>query len=80
VQDTTVLVPDLVGKTEEDALAALKQANLDATKSEKTVTPDQAGRVLAQDPAGGSRVAPGAVIKVVIGVAPADTLRPSRTL
>jgi hypothetical protein len=74
VQDKTVIVPDVVGKTEQDGLAALKQANLAATKSEKTVTPDQAGRVLAQDPAGGSRVAPGAFIKVVIGVAPADTV------
>jgi hypothetical protein len=74
VHDTTVIVPDVVGKTEQDAFALLKQTNLEAAKSEKTVTPDQAGLVLAQDPAGGSRVAPGAFIKVVIGVAPADTV------
>jgi hypothetical protein len=74
VQDTTVIVRDLVGKTEQDALALLKQANLEVAKSEKTVTSDQAGRVLAQDPAGGSRVAPGAFIKVVIGIASPDTV------
>jgi PASTA domain len=74
VQDTTVIVPDVVGKTEQDAFALLKETNLETAKSEKTVTPNQAGRVLAQDPAGGSRVAPGALIKVVIGVAPADTV------
>jgi hypothetical protein len=69
IPDTTVLTPDVVGKSEQDAFAVLKQVGLEAAKSEKNAPADQARRVIAQNPVAGTRVAPGASINLIIGVA-----------
>ena len=64
----TVVVPDVIGLLQAKALESLKAARLDVGELKTEPAPDQAGRILSQDPAGGSRVDAGAAVNLVIAV------------
>jgi hypothetical protein len=70
-----VVTPDLVGKTESAAVAALREVELRLGELQTKVTSDQPGRVLQQSPAAGTRVAPGSSISLVIGVGETRTVQ-----
>ncbi|MDJ0324434.1 transglycosylase domain-containing protein [Cryobacterium sp. PH31-AA6] len=61
-----VIVPDVVGKTEAEARAALK--GFAVKKTDQDVTdPKQVGTVLSMTPAAGSGSAPGGEVTIVVG-------------
>ncbi|MEV7552682.1 Stk1 family PASTA domain-containing Ser/Thr kinase [Amycolatopsis sp. NPDC089917] len=64
-----VKTPDLKGKTQAEALAALTDAGLKlgATTEEETDDPNNAGKVLSQNPAGQAEVDQGSKIDIVVG-------------
>jgi eukaryotic-like serine/threonine-protein kinase len=65
-----VAVPDLTGKTPDEAKGTLEQQGLvmDATvEEEETDDEDLIGKVTSQDPASGTQVAKGATVKITIG-------------
>ena len=67
----TVTVPDVVGRTVQEAEKVLKDAGLTlGQRREKPAAPP--GAVLDQAPPAGTRVAPGSAVAVVVAVAPAD--------
>lgn len=64
---TTVAVPNVVGRTQSDAVAILGQSQLEAkVVSTNTSDPAKNGRVLGQDPTGG-RVPPGSTVEIRVG-------------
>jgi hypothetical protein len=69
-----VVVPELVGLPEREALAVLKRAGL--TRGERTtiVAPEQAGRVLEQNPTAGARVPPRSAVSLVVAVESTQTV------
>ncbi|HWP42963.1 MAG TPA: PASTA domain-containing protein [Blastocatellia bacterium] len=71
----TTVVPDLIGKTVREATAVLKQAGLKLGERKEKQAPDQAGRVLDQDPAAGAKVATGSSVSVVIGIEEKETVK-----
>ncbi|HEX6359780.1 Stk1 family PASTA domain-containing Ser/Thr kinase [Actinophytocola sp.] len=67
-----VAVPDLTGKTPDEARAALEQAGftLDPTTTEEEVEDEeQEGKVIGQDPVAGFQAAKGSPVKITIGKA-----------
>ena len=65
----SVLVPDVVGQTEDAAKGALSSRSLGADVVEQdTTNSDEDGRVLEQAPGAGSRVRAGDTVTIVIGV------------
>jgi serine/threonine-protein kinase len=66
-----VAVPDVVGQTQADAEAALQNAGLAASVSQREDGTVAAGTVLAQDPAAGTSVALGRTVALVVATAPA---------
>jgi len=71
-----VAVPDVVGQSRGDAEAALQQAGLGASATEREDADAEPGTVLSQDPAGGSEVNPGSTVQLVVAIAPADVQVP----
>ena len=71
-----VAVPDVVGQSRADAEAALQQAGLGASATEREDADAEPGTVLSQDPAGGSEVNPGSTVQLVVATAPADVQVP----
>ncbi len=67
-----VAVPDVVGKTREEAQRALRQADLESAVTEREDQDAEPGTVLEQDPAAGTRVAKGRTVELVVAKAPAD--------
>lgn len=68
-----VQVPDLTGKTVEEATALLQQAHLTlASNQEQRVVddPNQVGKIVGQDPAPGSQTALNGQVRVTVGTAP----------
>ncbi|HEY6415818.1 MAG TPA: Stk1 family PASTA domain-containing Ser/Thr kinase [Acidimicrobiales bacterium] len=61
-----VAVPDVVGRTEDNARALLQAFEVQTT-DEETNDPNQDGRVLQQNPPGGAQVDQGSTITLVIG-------------
>jgi beta-lactam-binding protein with PASTA domain/predicted Ser/Thr protein kinase len=61
-----VAVPDVVGRTEDNARALLQGFEVQTT-DEDTNDPNQDGRVLQQNPPGGAQVDEGSTITLVIG-------------
>jgi eukaryotic-like serine/threonine-protein kinase len=59
-------VPDVVGRTEDNARALLQGFDVQTT-DEDTSDPNQDGRVLAQNPQGGAQVDQGSTVTLVIG-------------
>src|SRR5918998_1298679 len=66
-----VAVPDVVGQAQADAEAALQNAGLAASVSQREDGTVAAGTVLAQDPAAGTSVALGRTVALVVATAPA---------
>jgi len=75
------LVPDLVGKTQADAVAALTEAGLAVgqvtTQASSSV---EAGRVLFQDPPADTRVERGTKVDIVLSTGPEPTPTPTATV
>jgi len=66
-----IAVPDVIGKTFEEAKAAMKNAGLDVGKSVRQESTEKApGVVLAQQPAAASRVERTTKVDLVVAVAP----------
>ena len=61
-----VEVPDVSRRTRADAEAAVRQARLTATFTERASEDVPEGNVISQDPAGGTKVAPGGTVAIVI--------------
>jgi serine/threonine-protein kinase len=68
-----VAVPEVRGKTVDEARADLQARGLSASTVEAVSTPGNAGRVIDQNPAAGTRVDPGATVVLTVGVAPSTT-------
>jgi serine/threonine-protein kinase len=69
-------VPNLVGRTEADATAELRNRGLETDVTPQTVPAGDpnAGRVISQDPASGATVDLGSTVRITVGVAgPATT-------
>ena len=68
-----VIVPSVTEKTEETARAELQTAGFQVEVVEELLPPGDAddGRVLAQDPPGGSRATRGATVTITVGRSPA---------
>jgi serine/threonine-protein kinase len=71
-----VSVPDVVGKSEEEARSALEGAGLRAEVSREESESEEPGTVLRQDPSSG-RVDQGSAVKLVVAEAPPDVDVPS---
>src|SRR5215210_3668696 len=65
-------VPDVVGKSEEEARSALEGAGLRAEVSREASEAEEPGTVLRQDPASGRKVDKGSAVKIVVAEAPPD--------
>jgi hypothetical protein len=63
-----VVVPDLVGMTEGEAVTALRGAELRLGERKTKEAPDRVGRVLHQSPAAGAKAASGSAVALVIGI------------
>ncbi len=65
-----VAVPDVVGQTEADANSAITGAGLVAAKTEAADDTVPEGDVVSQDPAGGTEVAEGSTVTIVVSTGP----------
>ncbi|MFZ4517451.1 MAG: Stk1 family PASTA domain-containing Ser/Thr kinase [Microthrixaceae bacterium] len=74
-----VTVPGVVGQTEDNATATLRNKGFDVSVTTKTVPAGDAnvGRVTAQSPGGGSTAAKGSTVTITVGVAAATTTAPA---
>jgi beta-lactam-binding protein with PASTA domain/tRNA A-37 threonylcarbamoyl transferase component Bud32 len=67
-----VAVPDVTGKTRDEAERLLRDAELASSVSEREDERAEPGTVLEQDPAAGTQVAKGRTVDLVVAKAPAD--------
>src|SRR5215217_1595530 len=67
-----VSVPDVVGKSEDEARNSLEAAGLRAEVSQEESESEEPGTVLRQDPASGGNVDKGSAVKVVVAEAPPE--------
>jgi serine/threonine-protein kinase len=67
-----VAVPDVKGKTREEAERLLRQADLEAAVTEREEADAEPGTVLEQDPAAGTRIAKGRTVDLVVAKEPAE--------
>jgi serine/threonine-protein kinase len=67
----TVAVPDLSGRTRDEAAQILQDAELALGDVSEQQTSDErmVGKVIAQDPKAGTEIAPGGKVAVTIGTA-----------
>jgi serine/threonine-protein kinase len=72
-----VTVPDVTGQSTSAATSALSNAGLRTSVTEEQSTAQQPDTVLRQDPAGGSKVAKGTTVTIVVAKAPAQVTVPS---
>jgi serine/threonine-protein kinase len=74
------VVPDLVGMTQADAIAALTEAGLAVGEVTTQASAEiDAGRVMAQDPAADTRVERGSRVAIVLSTGPEATPTPTPT-
>lgn len=64
----TASVPDVVGKTQQDAQKVLRSAGFEVTAETREVTEEGVGEVLEQSPSGGE-AEEGAAVRIVVGQA-----------
>ncbi|TDQ05142.1 Stk1 family PASTA domain-containing Ser/Thr kinase [Labedaea rhizosphaerae] len=72
-QPDAVPVPNVVGKSPEDATKQLTDAKLSAApdvQETETNDPDKVGKVIAQSPSAGTQVKPGTPVTLTVGKAP----------
>jgi beta-lactam-binding protein with PASTA domain/predicted Ser/Thr protein kinase len=67
-----VAVPDVKGKTREEAEQLLRKADLESAVTEREDADAEPGTVLEQDPAAGTRIAKGRTVDLVVAKAPAE--------
>jgi serine/threonine-protein kinase len=67
-----VAVPDVEGRSREEAERLLREAELEPVVTEREDAEAQPGTVLEQDPAAGTRVARGRPVELVVARAPAE--------
>ena len=68
------LVPDVVGQPQNDAEAAIEAAGLTVgTITQQHSNSVPAGSVISQDPVGGTQVAPGSAVDLVVSLGAAPT-------
>ena len=67
-----VAVPDVKGKTREEAERLLRRAGLESAVTEREDADAEPGTVLEQDPAAGTRIAKGRTIELIVAKAPAE--------
>jgi beta-lactam-binding protein with PASTA domain/predicted Ser/Thr protein kinase len=67
-----VAVPDLQGRSREEAERLLREAELEPAVTEREDEAADPGTVLEQDPAAGTRVAKGRTVELVVAKAPPD--------
>jgi serine/threonine-protein kinase len=73
-----VTVPDVVGATEASATSQLRAAGLEV--SVVTITsPANAGRVISQNPGGGTKANEGSIVTITVGAAATTTSSSSST-
>lgn len=73
-----VVVPDVVGATQEQAVAQLDAEGLtNAIETQETQEEDEVGTVLAQDPPGNTRLEEGGLVTLTVGVEPGDVQVPA---
>ncbi len=65
-----VTVPDVVGRTETEAISAINGVGLVSARSETTSVTVPAGSVVSQDPIGGVTVDPGSTVNIVVSTGP----------
>lgn len=63
-------VPDVKGKTRQEAVSTLEDAGFKATVEEKESSRSEDGLVTSQDPAGGSSQESGSEVKITVGTGP----------
>ncbi|WP_422390949.1 Stk1 family PASTA domain-containing Ser/Thr kinase [Arthrobacter sp. N1] len=73
---TTVVVPDLVGMTEEDATDAIVDAGLVPSSDEQYNATVEAGTVISSDPSGGASVDPESRVNITVSQGPANIAVP----
>lgn len=79
-KDETVLVPDLVGKTQAEANQALTDVGLVMAQGDSVPSETVAkGLVAKTDPPAGRSVAPGSTVKLMLSSGPASTMVPDVT-
>ena len=69
---TQVTVPDVTGKTEDEARSELEGKGFNVEVESKESTSDDEGTVLSQDPKGDSKAAKGATVTITVAKAPAE--------
>jgi beta-lactam-binding protein with PASTA domain len=67
-----VEVPDVTGRSEDEARSALEAAGLRAEASQEESTEQEPGTVLRQEPGGGARVDEGSSVAIVVAQAPPE--------
>ena len=67
-----VAVPDVVGRSRDEAERLLREADLEPAVKEREDEDAEPGSVLEQDPAAGTKVAKGSTVELVVAKAPAD--------
>jgi eukaryotic-like serine/threonine-protein kinase len=67
-----VAVPDVTGRSREDAEGVLRQAELQSAVSEREDADAEPGTVLEQDPGAGTQIAKGGTVNLVVATAPAE--------
>ena len=77
---TTVAVPDVVNRTEADAVELLEDNELNPSTAEEYNATVEAGLVIRSDPAAGSAVAPGSRVNVVVSQGSANSEIPATLL
>lgn len=68
-QPVTVEVPDLIGRTEDAAIALLREARLNRGSRTQTPSDAEEGTVIDQTPPAGRRLAPGSTVDIVVAEA-----------
>jgi serine/threonine-protein kinase len=68
-----VEVPELRGQPLFDAVQALQDRGLKSSTVEAVSTPGNNGKVIDQNPGGGTRVDPGSTVVLTVGIAPTTT-------
>jgi hypothetical protein len=73
----SIAVPDVTGKRVEEAARELDNRGFTHTESQvKSSNPEQAGKVISQNPLPGTEVAPGSAVNINLSVAIASTTSP----
>jgi serine/threonine-protein kinase len=74
---TTVEVPDVVGKTQAQAMSALNNVGLETNVNEESSLTVADGTVISQNPSGGIKVAIGTTVTITVSTGPGVVISPT---